>query len=72
VYTLCEDGAAEDEGEGGDDAVPSFREWELPSAAFHRVRGRRQHRHIALHATLYSHDDLTHTLSSGDWSLQTN
>ena len=37
VYALCEDGAAEDEGEG-DDAVPSFREWELPSAAFHQVR----------------------------------
>ncbi len=38
MYTLCEDGAAEDEGDGGDDAVPSFREWELPSAAFHQVR----------------------------------
>ena len=37
MYTLCEDGAAEDDGDGGDDAVPSFREWELPSAAFHQV-----------------------------------
>ena len=37
MFTLCEDGAAEDEGEG-DDAVASFREWELPSAAFHQAR----------------------------------
>ena len=37
VYTLCKDGAADDDGEG-EDAVPSFREWELPSAAFDQVR----------------------------------
>jgi hypothetical protein len=35
VYQLSEEAAAEDD--EGEDNVPSYREWELPSAAFHTV-----------------------------------
>ena len=38
VYQVSEEEPAEDE--EGEDNVPSYREWELPSASFHTVRSR--------------------------------
>lgn len=36
MFQMSEEAAAEDE--EGEDNVPSYREWELPSAAFDTVR----------------------------------
>lgn len=55
VYQLSEEAAAEDD--EGEDNVPSYREWELPSAAFDTVC--RRPSHISLRLTnVWCHDFL--------------